>query len=224
LAEGGTRVTLQRSPSAEDSLLAFFFLDTVLAALLLQRGMLVLHANAAVTPLGAIAVSGLSGAGKSTTLAALLQRGCAMLTDDITALQLDQSGKVEALPGIPQIHLTEDSAAALGTDISDLPRFSWRRMKAAVPTRAAMSLHAAPLRALYLLQTYPQYNLDIRLLGGVQKFDTLQKCIFGPLLPEEHPGKFSLFAAVMDQVRIYLVQRPASRWSVDELVDRILES
>jgi len=222
VAKNGCQVTLQRSPNAEEHMLAFFFLDTVLAALLQQRGMVVLHANAAVTPAGAIAVSGVSGAGKSTTLAALLQRGCSMLADDITALRMDGAGQVLTLPGIPQMHLTEDSAAALGTDITSLPRYAWKRMKAAVPTRSAMYNEAVPLRALYLLETYAGDRLETRPLSGVLKFDALQKCIYGPLLAEEHPGKFALFAAIMNQVRIYSVKRPDNRWSLDELVDTIL--
>src|SRR5512136_1318473 len=56
LAEDGTRVTLERNPAAQDEMLCFHFLDAVLAAILRQRGLLVLHANAAVTPTGAIAV------------------------------------------------------------------------------------------------------------------------------------------------------------------------
>ena len=222
LAEDGVRVTVQRAPAAEDKMLAFFFLDTVLAAILQQRGMVVLHANAAVTPKGAIVVSGVSGAGKSTTLAALLQRGCSMLSDDITALQMDASGVVQNLPGIPQMHLTEDSASALGTDISEIPRYAWKRMKAAVPTQTVMSGQASPLRALYLMDTHPQDNLEVKALAGVEKFDALQKCIYGPLLPEEHPARFALFAAIMQQVHIYRVRRPENRWSLDELVDTIL--
>jgi hypothetical protein len=144
-----------------------------------------------------------------------------MLSDDITALQLNE-GLVTALPGIPQLHLTEDSAAGLGADISALPRFAWRRMKAAVPTQAAMSAGPAPLQALYLIRTHPGADLIVELLSGAAAFDALLSCVFGPLLPQDHPARFPLFAAVTAQVQIYSIQRPAKRWSVDELVEKIL--
>ncbi len=220
LVEGGSRVTLQRHPDATDDVLAFHFLDMVLAAILQQRGLLVLHANAAVTPAGAAAIGGASGAGKTTTLAALLARGCAMLADDITALRLGPAGRVEALPGIAQLHLCDDAAAGLGQDIEGLPRQQWRRLKAAVPTTVAPA--AAPLRALYLLETHAGEEVHMTALTGGAKFAAVQECIYGPLLPQEHPGQFPLLAAVLEQVAVYRLFRPARRWSVAEVAEAIL--
>ena len=220
LVEGGQCITLERNPAAEDEILAFHFLASVMAALLRQRGLLVLHANTAVTPIGAVAVSGESGVGKSTTLAALLGRGCTMLADDVTVLRLRSDGCVEALPGVPQLHLPEDSADNLGQDIAGLPRYRWRRMKAAVSVETTPA--PAALRALYLLRTKPQNDLQVQTLTGAEKFAALQECVYGPLLPQEHPRHFPLFAAVADQVAVYRLDRPAARWSVDEIVEILL--
>jgi hypothetical protein len=222
LVENGTKITLERNPEAEDEMLAFFFLDAVLAALLRQRGLLVLHANAAVTPSGAVAVSGKSGAGKSTTLAALLARGCRMLADDITVLELTEDGRVQALPGIPQMHLAEDAAAGLGADVSGLQRYKWRRMKAAVPTHAEMAVGPAPLQALYLLETADRDDLHCCPLEGIEKFAALQECVYGPLLAGEHPQVFPLFAAVAAQVELFRIERPAARWTAGEIVSLML--
>ncbi|TRZ84081.1 hypothetical protein D4R89_13925 [bacterium] len=222
LAEGGTHVTLERNPAAEDGMLCFYFLDAVLAAILRQRGLLVLHANAAVTPTGAIAVSGDSGAGKSTTLAALLQHDCTMLSDDITALRLGNDGQVRILPGVPLLHLSEDAAAGLGRDIAGLPRYQWRRMKAAIPTQAAMATQPALMRALYLLQTHSGDDLSVHPLTGAEKFAALQTCVYGPLLPQEHPGQFPLLAAVADQVAVFRIERPGALWAVRDVMNVIL--
>jgi len=222
LAEGGTCVTLERNPAAEDELLCFYFLDAVLAAILRQRGLLVLHANAAVTPTGAIAVSGESGAGKSTTLAALLQYDCAMLSDDITALRLGDDGQVRVLPGVPLLHLSEDAAAGLGRDISGLPRHQWRRLKAAIPTQAAMATQPALLRALYLLQTHASNDLRVHALTGAEKFTALQGCVYGPLLPQEHPRLFPILAAAAEQVKVCRIERPDALWAVRDVINVIL--
>lgn len=220
LVEGGQHVTLQRNRAAEDELLGFHFLDAVLAAVLRQRGWLVLHANAAVTPTGAVAISGQSGAGKSTTLAALLAHGCTLLADDITALRLNQADRVEVLPGVPQLHLCEDAAHQLGQDIADQPRYQWQRLKAAVSTPLAES--AAPVRTLYVLEIGSTKHLRIRSLSGAEKFSALQACIYGPLLPQEHPAQFPLFAAVTEQVAVYHIERSADRWTMDEIVEFVL--
>jgi len=245
LAEGGERVTVERNPAAENTMLAFHLLGAILAALLRQRGMLVLHGNAALTPLrdlpgfctmssnnsvdsgnlaglGAVMLSGVSGSGKSTTLAALLARGCTMLTDDITVLNFDPAGNVIALPGIPQLHLTEDAAEGLGQDISDLPRYPWKRMKAPVSTAHAMAAAPAPLRSIYLLDFHDDDKIQLQPLTGGEKFAALQECVYGPMLPSEHPDLFPLFSAVVEQTSLYRLIRPVHQWTVEEVADLIL--
>ncbi|MCX6556471.1 MAG: hypothetical protein NTW95_03420 [Candidatus Aminicenantes bacterium] len=222
LAEGGNCVTLERHPEAEEELLCFYFFDIVLAAILRQRGLLVLHANAAVTPNGAVAISGESGAGKSTTLAALLQHNCAMLSDDITTLRLENDGHVQVLPGMPLIHLSEDAAAGLGHDIAGLPRHRWRRLKAAIPTQTVMAMQPARLHALYLLQKNTDNDLRVQALTGAAKFAAVQTCVYGPLLPQEHPGQFPLFSAIAEQVTVSCIKRPDARWTVRDVINVIL--
>jgi hypothetical protein len=224
LVESGQHITLGRSPTAKDDLLASHFLDAVLAAVLRQRGLLVLHANAAFTPAGAIAISGESGAGKSTTLAALLARGCAMLADDITALRLACDGHVEVVPGVPQLHLTQHAAAGLGRDISNLPRYQHRRMKAAIPVHTEMATSPAPLRALYQIQTHSGDSLCIHRLRGAGKFAALQDCVYGPQLPQEQFGQFALLAALAEQIAIIRIERCAEQWTVDRVTEAIMST
>ena len=220
LVEGG-QVTLQCNRRADDVVLSRLFTDRVLAAVLRQRGFLVLHANAALTPTGVVAIAGESGAGKSTTLAALLQRGCAMVSDDVTALSLAADGGIVVVPGSAQVHLTEDAAYDLGLDIRDVPLQPWRRMKAAVPTHERMVTSAAPLRAIYCLDTHDGDDVRIRALAGTAKFGAIQKSIYGPLFAEEHPALFQLATAVTG-VDVFEVSRPAGRRSIDEVADILL--
>jgi hypothetical protein len=224
LAEDGSRVTMQRAPGAEDDMLASSLLDSVLVALLRQRGKLVLHANTALTPKGALAIGGESGAGKSTTLTVLLQQGCVMFSDDISVLQLNGEGQVEVLPGIPQLNLTEDAAQGLEYDISHFSRHQRRRAKAVIPTHEQMSLLPAPLRALYLLEKKDVEEVHARLLSGAEKFSAVQSCIYGPLLPKEHLAIFPLITALVEQISIFRVERPAKRWSVSDVINVILST
>src|SRR5207253_11833 len=126
-------------------------------------------------------------AGKSTTLAALLQRGCAMLADDVTVLRLGLNGSVEVLPGAPQLCLCEDAVDNLGQDVTGLPRHRRRSNKFVVPAHTAMAKSPVPLQALYLLRSHPGNDVRVRCLIGAEKFDTVQESIYGPLLPQEHP-------------------------------------
>lgn len=222
LVECGERIILERNPAAEDKMLAAHLLSSVIAALLRQRGLLVLHANVATTPTGAIALSGVSGSGKSTTLAALLACGCSMLADDITALCLGQDGAISALPGVSKMSLCEDAAIRLGYDATDHPRNPLRRHKVIVPSQAAMPKSPIPLKTIYQLRRHSGDTLIVTALNGAEKFATLQECIYGPVFPEEHPGIFPLLTAISEQVDIVRIERPASHWSLDDVVGAIL--
>ena len=192
-----------------------------MAAALRQRGLLVLHANVALTPSGAVMVSGRSGAGKSTTLAALLQRGCAMIADDVAVLRLGATGSVEVLPGIALMHLWEDAAGRLGLNTKGLPPHPLRPRKAAV---AAPVVHALPLplRAMYLLECNGIERLCVFSLTDMDKLVALLDCVYGPMLPGEHPEQFRLFSATAEQVAIHRIVRPEGRWTVDEVVEVVL--
>jgi hypothetical protein len=216
LVEGGDRITLQRSPEAEDAALAYDLLDSVLAAVLRHRGLLVLHSSAAAAGGAAVAIAGASGSGKSTAVAALLARGFALLSDDVTALD---AGSV--LAGPAHLHLSEESAVAVGQETSGLDFRRQLRMKAAVP--AASRTEMAPLRTLFVLGTHRGDNVRIRPLGGTEKFDAVRGCVYGPVLAAEHARHFAALAALA-ALPVYRLERPAGRWSADEVARAIVEA
>jgi hypothetical protein len=224
LVEGST-VAFERNSGCDDAVLARYFTDQVLAAVLRHRGLLVLHANAVAAPDGVIVIGGESGTGKSTTLCALLDRGCRMLSDDVTALRPGgASGSVEVLPGAAQTHLTEDAAENLGYLVDPAQLQPWRRMKAAIPTHDGMASRAGRLRALYVLRLSRGDGVVVTEASGGDKFHALQECMYGPMFTEEHPALFPLMSTVVAAVPFFRLERPAGRWSVGEVADAILGS
>ena len=113
LISNASRIDIEPAPGVDDALLAFPLLGPVMALLLHQRGLLVLHASAiAVAGRGAIFM-GDKGAGKSTTASALIRAGHHLLTDDVVALHLARPDAPMIVPGFPQIKLAADAAAAI---------------------------------------------------------------------------------------------------------------
>jgi hypothetical protein len=222
LVEGGRQVTLERNPAAEEPLLGFQFMRSVLAAVLRQRGLLTLHASTVVVDGGAVAVSGLSGAGKSTTVSALMARGFPLLADDLTALTAGPDGGIEALPGVPQLYLCEDAMQDLEEDATGSPFYSYGRLKRAVRPPQSLPTEAVPLRSIFLLEKHDEDDLRVRLLSGAERFAALQECVYGPLLPQEHPDRFALFAAVVETASLVRISRPAARHTLEEVVEVIL--
>jgi hypothetical protein len=222
LVEAG-RVTLQRNPGAEEDVMGRCFTDEVLPAVLRHRGLLVLHANAVLTPEGVVVLAGQSGAGKSTTLAALIARGCAMLADDVTAVGLARDGYSEVLPGVARVRLTAAAAGGLGYDLPAASPQPRGRLKSALATDGQMADSAGRLRTIYVLAPHTGPGLRLRELAGVEKFEALQSCIYGPTMAEDHPALFPLVRAVTATARVYRLDRPAGRWTVPQVADIVLE-
>src|SRR5207244_417714 len=85
LVTGGNLVDFEAAPEADDAA-RLVLLGSCTGALLYQRGLIPLHANAVVTPRGgAVLIAGRIGAGKSTTTLSLLRMGHRLLADDISA-------------------------------------------------------------------------------------------------------------------------------------------
>jgi hypothetical protein len=122
---GGRRILIDRCTSASDALLRLPLLGAVLATLLHQRGLLVLHASAVEIDGRSIVFIGNKGDGKSTTAAALYARGHCFIADDIVAIRSELDGSHTVLPGFPQFKLMSEAVLpALCEDPIGLPKIA----------------------------------------------------------------------------------------------------
>jgi hypothetical protein len=99
---GGNDILVEPLHPHKHDAIALFLLNHALAIVLLQRGLLVLHAGAVLVGGQAgdqcVALAGPSGAGKSTLLAALHEQGYAVAGDELCVLRVDADGAM-VLPG-----------------------------------------------------------------------------------------------------------------------------
>ncbi len=127
----GNRMVAEPAPGVDEELLAIAIQGVAMGILLHQRGWCALHASAVSVEGRTVAFLGYKGAGKSTTAAALNQRGYPLLTDDILALDVEAPpGGVRARRGIASVKLWPDAvSASLGTDPEELPELhsSWTK-------------------------------------------------------------------------------------------------
>jgi hypothetical protein len=150
LVRHGREILVDPEPDAGEALLQLVLLGPVLAALLQQRGQLILHASAVEIAGAAVGFLGGRGAGKSTLAAALYSRGHALLTDDILAVAL-QNGSPGVLPGLAQLKLWPDAVTALGGDPVILPPVREGHEKRAQDASARFRSAPLPLARLYVL-------------------------------------------------------------------------
>ena len=101
---------LKNSPDVEDKDILTFLLGSMFGAILMQRGLTLLHGNALEKEGKTIVCLGYSGSGKSTLAYALLQNGWKFMSDDLVAI--NKGGYI--LKGIPRLKLWEDSLESFG--------------------------------------------------------------------------------------------------------------
>lgn len=148
----GTRITVDELRPTPDDVVRARLLGEIFAVLLRQRGLLVVHACAVASDDGAVCLVGESGWGKSTLAEAFCQRGYALLTDDVVAIEPGRDGgPPHVIPSYPQIRLREDAAAFLVPDGDGLTPMSRNGPKVA-RNGVAMAAEPVPLRALYFLE------------------------------------------------------------------------
>lgn len=105
----GDRITISSDKSENINIIMPLILGPVFAALLRQRGYLILHASAIQNEKGkAVLFTGASGAGKSTIAASFMHsKNWRVLADDIVAIKTSNN-RCEMLTSLPYIKLWRD--------------------------------------------------------------------------------------------------------------------
>lgn len=172
--ERGCRILVDPADGVSSRNMRLFLLGSAFGALLHQRGLLPLHANAIVIDGHAVAFAGASGAGKSTLAALLHDRGYPLLSDDVCVIGLDDAGRAIAQAGVPRMRLWHDAVERSGRDARDFERALDGREKYYVPARR----HDAPaaLGAIYVLKRAGddgEGQVGIRRLRGAEALNAV---------------------------------------------------
>lgn len=221
----GDYIVIEPVGSADESEIRLFLLGTVMAALLLQRGVMPIHGSAVVMNERAVIITGCSGAGKSTLLGALRNRGAPFLTDDLAAVTIDETGAPWVQSGYPQQKLRQDSAVNMGMDISDCLPVQSDRDKYFVlikegfcqnPVRlaAVCELSAAECREAFMTPLVGPDKLSVLLRNTFRK-----RLLIGMGLKTVH---FQRSSAVAARIAAFRLVRPNGLFAMPDQV-RLLE-
>lgn len=140
----GSQIIVKPDPEAPDANIRLFLLGSAMGALLHQRRLLPLHANAVEIDGKAVAFMGESGAGKSTLAGWFHDRGYRIIADDVCVVRFDEAGKGHVSPGLPRLRLWREALEASGRDasrynLSYAGSVEWEKYDVPIPTEAAAS-------------------------------------------------------------------------------------
>jgi hypothetical protein len=153
-ASRGVRVIVDPDPEAKPEDVRLYLTGAMMGTVLHQRGAYPLHASAVVLPgvPGAVGFAGRSGAGKSTMVTTLIQRGATFVSDDICVMAGAETGRLQVWPGAARVKLDENVLRTLPGAAPVLDPAGGNRGKFHLPVDAALHPAVAiPLSRVYLL-------------------------------------------------------------------------
>ena len=219
--DGGT-IIVDREPGVPDANVRLFLLGSAMGALLHQRGMLPLHANAVEVGGRAFAFMGASGAGKSTLAAWFHDRGYRIIADDVCVVDFAAGGAAQVRPGISRLRLWRDALDVTGREVSDYQRSFFgddAPDKYDVPlARPCSTDEAIPLAAVYLLEK--SEGLAIEPLAGVAAaeaiFANTYRGGYVPMTGSSHDH----WSAAVQLIRTIPVFRARRKWGLEDLSEQ----
>jgi hypothetical protein len=225
---GGHEIVVEPWPDVPERNVRLFLLGSAFGALLHQRGLLPLHANAVEIAGKAIAFMGPSGEGKSTLAAAFHDRGHRILADDVCVIDLDAAPRPLVRPGLPRLRLWKDSIEHSGRDPSDYDRsYAGNEMfdKYDVPLEPSATVTApVELAAAYLLARDDTFGISR--LTGVPAADAVfantYRGAFVSTAKQEH-SHWTACVRLVRSVPVYQVSRPRALEAIDAQCAMILE-
>ncbi|MET0273697.1 MAG: hypothetical protein ABW360_11970 [Phenylobacterium sp.] len=220
----GHRLTVEQPPGCSETDVHAYLFGSAFTILAQQRGRPMLHASAMEIDGAAIAVAGHSGAGKSTTARALMQRGHRLLADD--KLMVDAETGV-AHASYPSTKLWADAAALLGHPLGDAPRVRPDLDKFHLSAADQFSAASLPLKGIFLLvRDGALAQPSARRLPPAEALATLPRFVHYPNVMAALGAKPAIFrwaAGLAGRTSVHLVHRPEDPDKVDALIDLLLE-
>jgi hypothetical protein len=204
----------------DDNVFRLFAISEALGLILQQRGYFLLHGSAVKVGDKAVVFVGVPGAGKSTTVAAFAKAGYTVLSDDMTAITFDDSGRPVVLPSYPQIKIWEESVRNLGFDQSTLePAYEGHQKYILRQSEQSFPKSAISLDQIIVLQKpYSKKNQDLRLLDipiELIKYYPLPQQLLRGLQLERH---FADSLKIASQVSVKRVNRPANYEKLQDFI------
>ena len=223
----GNRIVLCRDEAADWDSLRLFCLSNSFAAILHQRKIIPIHCAAFLFQDQLVLIFGHSGAGKSTILGAMMNKGYQVFSDDVCVPVLDHdSGLVSLLSSYPMLKYWSDSVGRLGIAANQLSRKIRPDMdKFGVYFHDKFILETRkPIFSFLLEASKEPKPLTLQPINGIDLFQRLEQNAYRgeylgyANLKFEH---FNLFTQLANQSKSFLIQRSEEDDTIDDIVNLI---
>ncbi|MGL4992151.1 MAG: hypothetical protein ACRC57_13500 [Sarcina sp.] len=225
--ENGNKITIEEHENANDDIIRAFILGTSFGFLMEQRNIIAIHGAAIqIDEDSTIIVTGRSGAGKSSLTAGFRMKEYKFLSDDVSALTIEETVLVN--PSYPCQKICGDMMDQMGILKKDHKYIDENRDKYLVKDTDGFVDIPKRLNAIY--QIIPNENIDdceLIEVTGYDKITTILKNIYR----EEIFAKFGFdknyFKSVVklaNSIKVYKLYRPENMMTINNQIELIKES
>jgi len=221
----GASITIELKENADLPSVRLFLLTNAMAAVLHQRNKVALHAGAIQMEKGLVVICGESGAGKSTTISALQQKGYKIFVDDVLVLE-DAGAKVVGVAAYPTLKLWDDTIEklALGV-IPEEQKLRESVNKYRVSFQEDFTTRTIPVYKLFYLRKMEANNsVEVTKKDGLEAFKILYSQLYRTSMINNNQSQAILFERLnqlINQTGLIEVARPANSNSIEEIVQII---
>ncbi len=212
LVENGKRVYLSPDNEAEDREIELFFLGSVMAAVLTQRGILPFHGSAFEKDGECIIISGHSGAGKSTLLRHFINLGFKAVSDDVSAIHLIE-GKPFVIPSFPSSKMWSDVMKAYKIGRTKDAQLRPNIEKYSCSFKEQFFEKELPLKSIYILKSHNFKTFEKEEFKGFHKLQMIKDNIYRPRYPhiiQKEKETFAIMNAMANYAKVFQLTRSNS--------------
>lgn len=220
-------LVVQRLEGVSDEDITIYLLGFCFGFLISLHENFALHGSAVkINDESCVIFVGESGAGKSTTAAKFVTKGCKLIADDVCLITFDNKNQPLVHPAYPQIKLWEDSAENLNLEKTDLKTVSdnWKKLR--VPVGNVFESQTIPLKAIYYLEPTRYDFFSIVELKGFEKVLTCTQNTYNrraTMLLNLEKTHFDFCTKIASKVKISKIERSQHLALIDEMIEQIQE-
>ena len=210
------RILFDAEPGVTVEVLSTFLNGPCMAALLMHRELFVLMGSVVQHESHAIAYIGDGCSGKSSLVAALLNRGYKMMSDGMCVI----NKKGWALPGPRYIELSADVMEQLNISANDEQIVKPALKKYRIPVQNQYHESSLLLTKIYVLNPHKNKEMSYKKLMGSEKMNHVQKNIYNKLYVtglKKNALYFQYVAQLARQVNMALIEFNGIKFDIQEI-------
>ncbi|WPV66086.1 MULTISPECIES: hypothetical protein [unclassified Chitinophaga] len=220
--EGNTIIIHPDHAGIEKRLLRLFILAAAMAGILQQRRIIPMHTASLLIDGKLTLIAGRSGAGKSTTLAGLMNKQYRIFSDDIVVLANGADNHMHGIASYPMIKLWEQSMQAFEYEDRSFPIMPGME-KYGLFFHEEFDTRPYPINRVILLKLSDDGQFTTERLSGGNAFEAVVEHIYKPSFfntPDMRVLKFKTITQLLQNTAVYQIARPAN-CAPDELLSHV---